>query len=59
MKLTAFLAAVRRYFDMDEIRRVVADHESGREDRMLHVYLLVSFELWHRRFMGGASMSCG
>ena len=47
-------AAVARYFDVDEIRRLVADHESGREDRMFHLYLLLSFELWHRRFMGPA-----
>jgi asparagine synthase (glutamine-hydrolysing) len=52
-------AAVRRYFDMDEVRRLVADHESGREDRMLHVYLLVSFELWHRRFMGDSLLRFG
>ena len=47
-------SAVKRYFDVEEIRRLVADHESGREDRMFHLYLLLSFELWHRRFIGTA-----
>jgi asparagine synthase (glutamine-hydrolysing) len=47
-------SASRRYFDALELRQLVSDHESGREDRMFHIYLLVSFELWHRRFIGPA-----
>ncbi len=47
-------SAVRRYFDVDYIARLVDEHERGREDRMLQIYLLLSFELWHRRFIGAA-----
>jgi len=45
-------AAVRRYFDMDVLTRLVAQHDSGREDHMRQIYLLLSFEMWHRRFIG-------
>jgi len=45
-------SAARRFFDIDYVRELVEEHESGREDRLRHVYLLISFEMWHRRFMG-------
>jgi asparagine synthase (glutamine-hydrolysing) len=44
-------SSVNRYFDRDYIRRMVADHESGRRHYLRHLYLLISFELWHRRFI--------
>jgi len=44
-------AAVNRYFNHDYIRRMVEDHESGRRSYLRHLYLLISFELWHRRFI--------
>jgi asparagine synthase (glutamine-hydrolysing) len=47
-------AGVRDYFDMDFVRRLVQLHQSGRENHMRHIYLLISFEMWHRRFMRGA-----
>jgi asparagine synthase (glutamine-hydrolysing) len=47
-------SAVRRYFDMDYLRRIVQLHQSGRENYMRHIYLLMSFEMWHRRFIGRA-----
>jgi asparagine synthase (glutamine-hydrolysing) len=47
-------SAVRNYFDMDYLRRIVKLHQDGRENYMRHIYLLISFEMWHRRFIGGA-----
>jgi asparagine synthase (glutamine-hydrolysing) len=47
-------SAVRHYFDMDYLRRIVKLHQEGRENYMRHIYLLISFEMWHRRFIGDA-----
>jgi asparagine synthase (glutamine-hydrolysing) len=44
-------AAVRRYFDAKYIQELVADHEAGRQNYLRHIYLLISFELWHQQFM--------
>jgi asparagine synthase (glutamine-hydrolysing) len=44
-------ARINRYFDGQYVRKMVADHESGRHNYLRHLYLLVSFELWHRRFI--------
>ncbi len=44
-------SAVRKYFDITYIRQLVALHEANREDYLFHIYLLVSFELWHRQFI--------
>jgi hypothetical protein len=30
---------------------MVSLHEATREDYLFHIYLLISFELWHRRFI--------
>lgn len=45
-------AAVNQYFDRRFIRQMVADHEAGRQDYLRHIYLLISFELWHNKFLG-------
>jgi len=44
-------AAVRQYFDREYIRQLVADHEAGRQNYLRHIYLLISFELWHQQFI--------
>ena len=44
-------AAVNRYFQRDYIRQMVEAHEAGRQNYLRHLYLLISFELWHRRFI--------
>ncbi|MBN1127958.1 MAG: asparagine synthase (glutamine-hydrolyzing) [Chitinispirillaceae bacterium] len=44
-------SAVQKYFDVSYIRRMVTLHEAGREDYLFHLYLLISFELWHRCFI--------
>ena len=40
-----------RYFEQDYIRRLVAQHQSGREQYMRQIWLLVSLELWHRTYL--------
>jgi asparagine synthase (glutamine-hydrolysing) len=45
-------SAVARYFDQNYIRRLLQLDRDGREQFRRHIYLLLSFELWHRRFIG-------
>jgi asparagine synthase (glutamine-hydrolysing) len=44
-------AAIRHYFDQAYVREMLAAHEAQREDYVRHIYLLLSFELWHRQFI--------
>lgn len=44
-------SAVKRYFNPGFIKQLVLDHEAGRQNYLRHLYLLVSFELWHRQFI--------
>ena len=44
-------SSIRKYFDADYVKRLVELHRQGKENYMRHIYLLVSFEMWHRRFM--------
>jgi asparagine synthase (glutamine-hydrolysing) len=44
-------AAVNRYFNRDYVRRMVEAHEGGHQNYLRQLYLLISFELWHRRFI--------
>ena len=46
-------AAVGRYFSQQYIGRMIAEHESGARNHMRHLYLLLSFELWHQQFITG------
>jgi asparagine synthase (glutamine-hydrolysing) len=45
-------SAVSRYFDRDYIRELLGQHEAGKRNHLRHLYLLLSFELWHQRFIG-------
>lgn len=45
-------SASGRYFERGFVRQALEAHEAGRMNYMRHIYLLVSFELWHRRFIG-------
>jgi asparagine synthase (glutamine-hydrolysing) len=47
-------SAVRRYFDQGYIEQLVAEHEAGRQNYLRHIYLLISFELWHQKFISAA-----
>ena len=44
-------SASASYFDQDYIRRILALDREGREQFRRHIYLLVSFEMWHRTFI--------
>ncbi len=37
-------------FDMDEIRRIIAAHQSGKQDQSALIYALISFRFWHQKF---------
>ncbi len=41
----------RGYFDYHEVRRLIDDNLSGREDNNLKVFQLLTLELWHRQFI--------
>jgi asparagine synthase (glutamine-hydrolysing) len=47
-------SSIRRFFDVEQVRKIVQLHREGKENFMRHIYLLVSFEMWHRRFIGSA-----
>lgn len=51
-------SGVRQYFERDCLTRILQDHESGREAFMRQIYLLLSFELWHRAFIRQAPAKC-
>jgi asparagine synthase (glutamine-hydrolysing) len=44
-------SASARYFDQKYIRTLVAEHQAGRQNHLRHIYLLISFELWHQQFL--------
>jgi len=44
-------SAAAKFFDQNYIRELLADHEGQQEQRRRHIYLLLSFELWHRQFI--------
>lgn len=50
--LLASDAAVGRYFDTAYIRRLIELHADGQRNHLRQIYLLIAFELWHRRFIG-------
>ena len=44
-------SAVGRYFDQRYIRQMLEADREGKDQLRRHIYLLVSFELWHRTFI--------
>lgn len=44
-------SAANQYFDIGYIRSLLRRHEAGDLNHLRHLYLLISFELWHRRFI--------
>lgn len=44
-------SAVGRFFDQRYIRRMLEADRAGKDQFRRHIYLLVSFELWHSTFM--------
>lgn len=46
-------SGVGSYFDQEYIRSLLLKDQQGHQQFRRHIYLLLSFELWHRRFMSG------
>lgn len=44
-------AAVRKYFNPAFVDHLLTEHEAGRHNYLLQIYTLLSFELWHERFI--------
>jgi asparagine synthase (glutamine-hydrolysing) len=44
-------SAVSEYFNQAYIRNMIDLHNSEKEHFLRHLYLLISFELWHRQFI--------
>lgn len=44
-------SATAQFFDQTYIRRMLKLDRDGKDQLRRHIYLLVSFELWHRTFM--------
>jgi asparagine synthase (glutamine-hydrolysing) len=44
-------SAVNRYFNREFLVRTLEKHEQGQEQNRRQIYLLLSFELWHRQFI--------
>jgi asparagine synthase (glutamine-hydrolysing) len=44
-------AAASQFFDQAYIRQMLEMDRTGKDQLRRHLYLLVSFELWHRKFM--------
>lgn len=41
----------RAMFEASAVRRIIDDYETGKEDFALHVFLLLTIELWMRQFL--------
>jgi asparagine synthase (glutamine-hydrolyzing) len=46
-------AGVREFFEVGYIEEILRKHQQRSESYMRQIYLLLSFELWHREFMRG------
>ncbi len=44
-------AAVHQYFNRSFIHELVAQHGANDQNYLRHIYLLISFELWHQKFI--------
>lgn len=43
-------SACRKYFNLNFINRMIDQHQNRKEDFKRHIFLLLSFELWHKTF---------
>jgi asparagine synthase (glutamine-hydrolysing) len=44
-------AAINQYFERDYIKNIFRLHEEKKQDYMRQIYLLISFEMWHQKFI--------
>lgn len=45
-------SAARLYFNLGYINQMIDDHRNRRENYQRHIFALLSFELWHKAFLG-------
>jgi asparagine synthase (glutamine-hydrolysing) len=50
-------SACSSYFNLGTVRRLVQDHAARKENYQRHIFALLSFELWHRRFLEGRTVT--
>ena len=55
--LTEKHSACSHYFHLGYVASLVGRHVARKEDFKRHIFALLSFELWHRRFLEGRSVS--
>jgi asparagine synthase (glutamine-hydrolysing) len=53
--LTGPRAIERGYFDQAYVKRLLAEHGSGRRDHAYSIWVLWMLELWHRKFVDGGA----
>jgi asparagine synthase (glutamine-hydrolysing) len=46
-------SSITKYFNRSYIEKILYLHESGIQNYLRHIQLLVSFELWHRMYISG------
>jgi len=44
---------INEFFERDFVKRLVTRHERGDQNYLRHIYLLISFEMWYRKFISG------
>ena len=44
-------SSIGTYFEQSYVRRMLDEDRAGKQDWRRHIYLLVSFELWHRTYI--------
>lgn len=49
-------SACRNYFNLNFINRMIDQHQNRKEDFKRHIFLLLSFELWHKAFFENKKM---
>lgn len=52
-------SACSNYFNLSYVASLVGKHAARKENYQRHIFALLSFELWHRRFLEGRSVSIG
>ena len=50
-------SACTQYFEPAVIRRMIQDHERGRQDYKRALFSLLIFELWHEQFIATAPLA--
>jgi asparagine synthase (glutamine-hydrolysing) len=44
-------SSIKEYFNQDYVENLLRLHNNNKEEYFRHIYLLISFEMWHRTFI--------